>query len=41
MEQRMGHLKKAREQNGFANVWTLDGKIIFIGNDGNHKVYHA
>ena len=31
---RMEHLKKAREQHGFENVWTLDGKMIFKGNDG-------
>ena len=37
---RMGHLKKAREQHGFANVWPLDGKIMFKGNDGNPKVYY-
>ena len=24
---RMEHFKKAREQHGFANIWTLDGKI--------------
>ena len=35
------HLKKAREQHGFANVWTLDGKIMFKGNDGNPKVYYS
>ena len=29
---RMEHLKKAREQHGFGNVWTLDGKIMFKGN---------
>ena len=38
---RMEHLKKAREQHGFANVWTLDGKIMFKGNDGNPKVYYS
>ena len=38
---RMEHLKKAREQHGFANVWTLDGKITFKGNDGNPKVYYS
>ena len=37
---RMEHLKKAREQHGFANVWTLDGKIMFNGNDGNPKIYY-
>ena len=37
---RMEHLKKAREQHGFGNVWTLDGKIMFKGNDGNPKVYY-
>ena len=26
---RMEHLKKAREQHGFGNVWTLHGKIMF------------
>ena len=35
------HLKKAREQHGFANVWTLDGKIMFKVNDGNPKVYYS
>ena len=38
---RMEHLKKAREQHGFGNVWTLDGKIMFKGNDGNPKVYYS
>ena len=38
---RMEHHKKAREQHGFANVWTLDGKIMFKGNDGNPKVYYS
>ena len=38
---RMAQLKKAREQHGFANVWTLDGKIMFKGNDGNPKVYYS
>ena len=37
----MEHLKKAGEQHGFANVWTLDGKIMFKGNDGNPKVYYS
>ena len=35
------HLKKVREQHGVANVWTLDGKIMFKGNDGNLKVYYS
>ena len=34
---RMERLKKAREQHGFANVLTLNGKIMFKGNDGNFK----
>ena len=38
---RMEHLKKAREQHIFANVWTLDEKIMFKGNDGNTKVYYS
>ena len=38
---RMEHLKKAREKDGFANVWTLDGKIMFKGNDSNPKVYYS
>ena len=38
---RMEHLKKAREQHGFANVWTLEGKITFKRNDGNPKVYYS
>ena len=38
---RMEHLKKAREQHGFRNVWTLDGKIIFKENDGNLKVCYS
>ena len=36
----MEQLKKAREQHVFANVWTLDGKIMFKENDGNPKVYY-
>ena len=35
---RMEHLKKAREQHGFANIWTLDEKIMFKGNDSNSEV---
>ena len=38
---RVEHLKKAREQHGFADAWTLDGKIMFKGNDGNPKVYYS
>ena len=38
---RMEHLKKAREQHGFGNVWTLDGKIMFKRNDSNPKVYYS
>ena len=38
---RIEHLEKARQQHGFANVWTLDGKIMFKGNDGNPKVYYS
>ena len=37
---KMEHLKKVREQHGFANAWTLDGEIIFKGNDGNPKLYY-
>ena len=37
---RMEHLKKVREQHGFANAWTLDGEIMFKRNDGNPKVYY-
>ena len=37
----MEHLKKTREQHGFENVWTLDRKIMFKGNDGNPKVYYS
>ena len=36
---KMEHLKKMREQHGFVKVCTLDGKIMFKGNDGNAKVY--
>ena len=38
---RMEHFKKAREQHVFANIWTLDGKIMFKRNDGNPKVYYS
>ena len=38
---RMEHLKKARKQHGVVNIWTLDGKIMFKGNDGNPKVYYS
>ena len=38
--ERMEHLNKARGQHGFENVWTLDGKIMFNGNDNNPKVYY-
>ena len=37
---RMEHLKKAKEQHVLVNVWTLDGKIMFKGIDGNPKVYY-
>ena len=26
---RMEHLNKAREEHGFTNVWTTDGRILF------------
>ena len=26
---RMEHLKKAREEHGFTNMWTTDGRILF------------
>ena len=32
---RMEHFKKAREKHGFANVWTLDGKIL------EQKLYYS
>ena len=35
---RMEHLKRATEQHGFGNVWTLDEKIMFKGNDGLHSL---
>ena len=35
------HLKKEREQHGFVNVWNLDGRTMFKGNDGNPKVYYS
>ena len=38
---RMEHLKKARELHGFANVWTLDGKIMFKENGGNPKLFYS
>ena len=38
---RMEHVKKTREQHGFANVWTLDEKIMFKGNGCNSKVYYS
>ena len=38
---RMKHLKNAREQHGFGNVWTLNGKIMFKGNGCNPKVYYS
>ena len=38
---RVDHLKKAREQHGFANVWTLDGKIMSKRNDGNPKFCYS
>ena len=38
---KMEHLKKVRQQHGFANVSKLVGEIIFKGNDGNPKVYYS
>ena len=38
---RMKHIKKVRQQHGFANVWSLDGKIMFKGNGSNSKVYYS
>ena len=38
---RIDHIKKAREQHGFTNLWTLDWKIMFKRNDGNRKVYSS
>ena len=37
----MEHHKKVKEQHGVGNFWTLDGKIMFKGNDGNPKVYYS
>ena len=34
---KMEHLKKSREEHGFANVLTLDRNIMFKENDGNLK----
>ena len=33
----MKHANKGREEPGFANAGTLDGMIMFKGNDGNQK----
>ena len=35
----MKHVKKAREQHGFANAGTLDGMIMFKGNESNQKCF--
>ena len=29
MAKRMGQFNKAREEHGFTNVWTTDGRILF------------
>ena len=39
---RVQKLKNARDQYGFFNVWTVDGKIMFKNNDnGKPNVYYA
>ena len=32
---RMEELTKARNEHGFENVWTIDGKILFKENGSN------
>ena len=39
---RVQKLKNARDQYGFFNVWTVDGKIMFKNNDnGKPNVYYG
>ena len=39
---RVQELKNARDQHGFFNVWTVDGKIMFKNNDnGKPNVYYG
>ena len=38
----MEQLKKAREEHGFQNVWTHDGKILFKENGSNStKIFYG
>ena len=38
---RMDVLSKAREKHGFKNVWTIDGRIMFKGNDNKPKKFYG
>ena len=38
---RMGKLKDAKEIHGFSNVWTIDGKIMFKGENDKPEVYYG
>ena len=38
-ETRMKYLTEAREEHGFANVWTSDGRILYKDITGNINVY--
>ena len=38
---RISQLKKAREEHEFKNVWSVDGKIMYLDkNDNKVKVYY-
>ena len=39
---RMQKLKNARDEHGFLNIWTVDGKIMFKNSDnGKPNVYYG
>ena len=39
---RMQKLKSVRDEYGFSNVWTVDGKIMFKNSDnGKPNVYYG
>ena len=41
MKRCMGELSKARQQHGFGNVWSSDGKILFKDSTDNKiKVFY-
>ena len=38
-QKRVDILNEARNKHGFKDVWTADGKILYVGDDGRIKNY--